>query len=396
MPGTDQMPPVNTGDDVGVPSGFVTYAGNAGIKDPSLDVSLLASERGCAAAGMFTRSLFAGPSVKLSRRHLDQGAPRAIVTVSKNANVATGSQGDKDAFELAQLAADVLGCAPEDVLVASTGVIGRAYPMDKIRSHFRSLAKPAVADFPSLARAIMTTDTFPKLASTRLGDVTITGVAKGSGMIEPDMATLLAYVATDASVTPDELAGAWARVVERTFNCLSIDTDTSTSDSALVLANAVAGPVAPGELERGLEAVCRSLTVQLASDGEGATKLLQVEVLGGADYAQAKRVAKSIVNSPLVKCAVHGADPNWGRVVMAIGKCSSDRDIDPEALTVSFNGMTVYPGPLVGEGLDRLAQLMSGETVVIKVDLALGAATATVWGCDLSSEYVHINADYTT
>ncbi|HET9060477.1 MAG TPA: bifunctional glutamate N-acetyltransferase/amino-acid acetyltransferase ArgJ [Acidimicrobiales bacterium] len=396
MPGTIPLPPVTTGDGVAVPSGFVTYAGNAGIKDATLDISLLASDHPCTAAGAFTRSLFAGPSVHLSRRHLEGGAARAIVTVSKNANVATGAQGDKDALELAELAAGVLGCPVGEVLVASTGVIGRPYPMEKIRSHLRSVPKPVAADLPALARAIMTTDTVPKLASARVGPATVAGVAKGSGMIEPDMATMLAYVVTDASVAQDELALSWRRVVERTFNCLSIDTDTSTSDSAMVLANGVAGPVPSDDLERGLEAVCRSLTVQLASDGEGATKLLQVEVKGAAGDAQAKRVAKSIVNSPLVKCAVHGADPNWGRVVMAIGKCSSDQDIDPATLTVSFNGMAVYPGPVAEEGLARLAGLMAQKTVVIEVDLALGHGESTVWGCDLSSEYVHINADYTT
>jgi glutamate N-acetyltransferase/amino-acid N-acetyltransferase len=255
---------------------------------------------------------------------------------------------------------------------------------------------PATTDFPAVARAIMTTDTYPKLASARAGDAVVTGIAKGSGMIEPDMATLLAYVFTDAEVQPADLAGTFRRVVEATFNSLTIDTDTSTSDSALLLANGAAGPVELRELERALMAVCRSLTMQLAIDGEGATKLLQVNVGAARDVAQAKRVAKAVAGSPLVKCAVHGADPNWGRVVMAIGKCTQDTDIDPDAVQVSFGGLEVYPNRLDEQGLGALAQIMKSDKVEIGIALHTGGAAATVWGCDLSSEYVHINADYTT
>ncbi len=272
------LPPVTTGDGVDAPRRFVTYAGNAGIKDASLDLSIVASRLPCSAAGVFTRSLFAGPSVELCRRHLHEGRPRAVVTVSKNANVATGPQGARDASELAALVAAVIGAEPADVLVGSTGVIGRPYPMGRIRSHLQALQMPGTADFPTAARAIMTTDTVPKLASARVGPATVTGIAKGSGMIEPNMATLLGYVSTDAAVEREALAGMLGRVVDSTFNCLSIDTDTSTSDSLIVLANGAAGPVPPGELERALHAVCRSLTVQLAADGEGATKVIQVNV----------------------------------------------------------------------------------------------------------------------
>jgi len=390
------MPTVTTGDAVEVPRGFVTYAGNAGIKDGTPDVSIVASLTPCVADGVFTRSLFAGPSVALCRRHLEDGSARAIVTVSKNANVATGPQGDRDAQELAELVARLLGAAPAEVLVGSTGVIGRPYPMERIRAHFQTVTMPPEADFPAVARAIMTTDTRPKLASARAGAATITGMAKGSGMIEPDMATLLAYVFTDASVGGHDLVEMFRAVVDSTFNCLSIDTDTSTSDSAVLLANGVAGPVDVGELSAALHAVCRSLTVQLATDGEGATKLIEVNVSSARDVAQAKRVAKAVVNSPLVKCAVHGADPNWGRVVMAVGKCWHDTDIDPQSVRVSFGGFEVYPRLLDDRGLDELAKLMGSGTVEIDVALGTGGAEATVWGCDLTSEYVHINADYTT
>ena len=242
----------------------------------------------------------------------------------------------------------------------------------------------------------MTTDTVPKLASTRVGQATVTGVAKGSGMIEPNMATLLGYVVTDAAVAPDELERAFKRVVDVTFNSLSIDTDTSTSDTVLLLANGSAGPVGVTEFEAALRRVCGSLVLQLAADGEGASKVIEVTVRSARDSAQGKRVAKAVVNSPLLKSAVHGADPNWGRVIMAIGKCSDDTDINPDAVRVCFGDLEVYPRPLGTEDLERLSGIMRSDMVHIDIALGVGEATATVWGCDLSAEYVRINADYTT
>jgi glutamate N-acetyltransferase / amino-acid N-acetyltransferase len=387
---------VITGDSVGTPRGFVTYAANAGIKDESLDLSIVASHRPCVAAGVFTQSRFAGPSVALCRRHLAGGSARAVVTVSKNANVATGAQGEQDAAELAALVAEMIGSEAADVLVGSTGVIGRPYPMERVRRHLQGLRMPATADFPSVARAIMTTDTVPKLASTRAGEATVTGVAKGSGMIEPNMATLLGYIFTDAAMPQTEMERVFRRVVDLTFNSLSIDTDTSTSDTVLLLANGLAGPVGELQFEAALRRVCGSLVLQLAADGEGATKVIEVSVGSARDPAQAKRVAKAVVNSPLLKCAVNGADPNWGRVIMAIGKCSDDTDIAPEAVRVSFGDLEVYPRPLDGADLEKLSELMRSDMVHIDIALGVGEATATVWGCDLSAEYVRINADYTT
>jgi glutamate N-acetyltransferase / amino-acid N-acetyltransferase len=387
---------VTTGDAVEVPQEFVTYAGSAGIKDASPDLSIVASRLPCVCAGVFTQSIFSGPSVALCRRHLEHGSPRAIVTVSKNANVATGPQGEQDAAELAALVAAAIGSEAADVLVASTGVIGRPYPMERLRAHLRGLQMPTTADFASVARAIMTTDTVPKLASARVGPATLIGVAKGVGMIEPNMATMLAYVFTDAAVPAHAMAGMFTRAVDVSFNSLSIDTDTSTSDSAVLLANGAAGPVSADDLEAALHALCRSLAVQLAADGEGATKVIQVNVTAARDGAQAKRVAKAVVNSPLVKCAVHGADPNWGRVLMAIGKSGQGTDINPGAVHVSFGGFEVYPRLLDEQDLKELSKLMQAATVEIDIELGTGQAGATVWGCDLSAEYVHINADYTT
>ena len=242
----------------------------------------------------------------------------------------------------------------------------------------------------------MTTDTHPKVAAATVGDGTIVGVAKGVGMIEPDMATMLAFVFTDAAIDAPTLDTAFRSVVGRTFNSLSVDTDTSTSDTAAVLANGLAGQVDPTEFATALEAVCLNLTLQLASDGEGATKLLTVTVTGARDDDQAKRVAKAILNSPLVKTAVHGADPNWGRVAMAIGKCSDETDIDPDNVAISFGGTEVYPSDPGESGLVALEEYLRGDSVEIQVDLGIADGRWTVYGCDLSDGYVRINADYTT
>jgi glutamate N-acetyltransferase/amino-acid N-acetyltransferase len=212
------------------------------------------------------------------------------------------------------------------------------------------------------------------------------------------MATMLAFVFTDAAVGPADLDRLWRRAVDETFNCLSVDTDTSTSDTAVVLANGLAGPVSEGALSVALREVCLDLTLQLARDGEGATKLLTVSVRAARDGRQARRVAKSIVNSPLVKTAVHGADPNWGRVAMAIGKCQDDTDIDPERVVIRFGDVPAYPAPAGDQdrALAALSEVMAADHVEIEVELGTGAAEATVYGCDLSDGYVRINADYTT
>lgn len=382
-----------------LPRGFHADATSIGIKDDTADFSVIAAERPCAASAVFTRSRFAGPSVFVSREHVADGALQAIVTISKNANVATGPDGLADARELADGVAKVLGCPPEHVLVASTGVIGRRYPMDRIRSHLASMSAPTGRDIDPVAAAIMTTDTHPKTAEATVGDARVVGVAKGVGMIEPDMATMLAYVLTDAAIDQPELDRRFRAVVERTFNCLSVDTDTSTSDTATVLASGLAGPVDAGELEGALASVCLDLTRQLAADGEGAETLIVVTVDGARDDAQAKRVAKAIVNSPLVKTAVHGADPNWGRIAMAVGKCyrePDDTDIDPERVVIRIGDQELYPAPAGAAELAALEDYLRRAEVGIHVSLGNGSGASTVYGCDLTDGYVRINADYTT
>jgi glutamate N-acetyltransferase/amino-acid N-acetyltransferase len=379
-----------------LPGGFAAHVANIGVKDTSDDFVVIVAERPVPAAGVFTQSRFAGPSVQISREHLTGGTARAIVIVSKNANVANGPAGLADARELVAGVATRLGCAPADVLVASTGVIGRPYPMDVIRAGVAGLpAVPGGTSADDAARGIMTTDTVAKVASARVGagPARVVGFAKGVGMIEPDMATMIAVVLTDAELAATELDAVFRRVVGRTFNCVSIDTDTSTSDTAVVLASGAEGPVDPADFETALERVCRELTLMIARDGEGATKLIEVTVDAARDHAQATRVAKAIVNSPLVKTAVHGADPNWGRVAMAVGKCAEYTDIDQHRVVIRFGTTEVFPSP--GD-LTELAAYMRQDTVVIHVSLNTGESAATVWGCDLSDGYVRINADYTT
>lgn len=410
---------------VPLPAGFRAHAGSAGLREDGDDVVVVVNDGPApSSSAVFTRSLFAGPSVVLSRANAASGRARGLVVVAKNANVATGEQGMANAREVLERAASSVGVAPADLLIASTGVIGRQYPMDLLRTHLDGLAGATFgADALDVATAMMTTDTHPKTAvrevTTTTGSVArIVGVAKGVGMIEPDMATMIAAILTDAAVEPDVLDRAFRAAVDDTFNCLSVDTDTSTSDTAVALASGVAGEVAEAELRQAIAAVCLDLTRQLARDGEGATKLLTVEVTGARDRGQAKRVAKAILNSPLVKTAVHGADPNWGRVAMAIGKNHDDTDIDPERVRIVFGDLETYPA-FPGEAeLARLTEIMRAEEVTIAVDLGVtdgsgdGAAGAgggaegsagvsaggscTVYGCDLTREYISINADYTT
>jgi glutamate N-acetyltransferase/amino-acid N-acetyltransferase len=381
-----------------LPKGFRAHVTNVGVKDDTDDFTIVAADSVCAAAGVFTQSSFAGPSVLVSRRNVADGTARAVVVISKNANVATGAQGMCDAEEVVAGVATALGCAPADVLIASTGVIGRVYPIDRIRAGLIAIPSPLPGtDAEAVARGIMTTDTVHKTAVATAGAATVVGVAKGVGMIEPDMATMIAMIFTDAELTSATLDSTFRSVVDRTFNCVSVDTDTSTSDTAVILASGAAGEVDADAFAAALYEVCESLAKQIAYDGEGATTLIEVVVDQAADAAQAKRVAKAVVNSPLVKTAVHGADPNWGRVAMAVGKSTSADEVDQTKVVIRFGGQEVYPAPLGDDDLTALSLYMRGAEVRIHVSLATGGdAAATVWGCDLTDGYVRINADYTT
>ncbi len=382
-----------------LPRGFHSHVANIGVKDDTDDFVVIAADRAVPTAAVFTKSRFAGPSVLLSRAHVADGAARAVVVISKNANVATGRQGHDDAMEVARSVAARLGCEPSDVVVTSTGVIGRRYPIERIRAGIEALPEVLSSDDArGPAAGMMTTDTVPKLADAVVAgsSARIVGMAKGVGMIEPDMATHISLLFTDAELSSADLDAAFRRVVDRTFNCVSVDTDTSTSDSSVIMASGAAGAVALDAFEAALYDVALDLTKQIARDGEGAHSLIEVHVDAARDVAQAKRAAKAIVNSPLVKTAVHGGDPNWGRVAMAIGKCSDDTDIDQDAVVIRFGDTEVYPQQLDDDALAGLSDYMRSPDVRIHVSLATGSAASTVWGCDLSDTYVRFNADYTT
>lgn len=376
------------------PRGFRCASRNVGLKPSARDLTLFVSEVDAAAAAVFTRNHFPGAPIVLGRETLKGGVLRAVIANSKVSNVATGARGVENARRMAAAAAAEVGTTADRVLVSSTGVIGVQLPVEKIEAGVVGMTSE-LQDNPMVgAEGIMTTDTHPKALSASVGAATITWVAKGSGMIEPNMATMLSYIFTDAAfdaVTLDRLLRA---AVASSFNMLSVDTDTSTSDTCAIMANGLAGPVDEAEFLAVLQAGCTRMTEILARDGEGAEHLLRVSVRGGLTAREAHVVAKSIVNSPLVKTMVHGADPNVGRLLMAIGKCF-DCTIQPLTTDAWINGYQV-----VGRG-ERLAfddavvrETLSREVVDIEVSLGVGSGDAVAYGCDLTKGYVDENAAY--
>jgi glutamate N-acetyltransferase/amino-acid N-acetyltransferase len=380
------------------PQGFLSVAKNIGVKDDTLDFTVIYSTDRAAAAGMFTQSLFCGAPVVVGREHIADGHLQALVINSKNANVATGKTGIEHAREITRLVGQALDIAPEDVLPSSTGVIGHYLPIEKFRATMAGLRAELQPDnLGASAQAIMTTDTRPKLISTRVGNAVLAGMAKGSGMIEPNMATMLSFLLTDAAIPPDTLQPMLRQAVEQSFNMVSVDTDTSTSDTVILMANGLAGGVDLTAFQTALNGVCIDLAKEIARDGEGATKLIEVTVTSARDRAQAKRIAKAIVNSPLVKTAVYGADPNWGRLAMAIGKCHEEHDIRPAQVSMSFGETCIYAkGEPLDVDLQPIEAYLRGNEVHVSIDLGINDGQATVWGCDLTEDYVRINAEYTT
>ena len=389
--------------------GFSFAGGHCGIKERDADLALLVSDRPAAAAGVFTRSTVVGAPVVLSKRHLRSGRARAVVVNSGISNVAMGAQGDRDAAEMAALTAEQLGCAPRDVVVASTGVIGEPLPMSRLRRGIPALhAALAPTALGDAARAIMTTDTVAKLRHTRVEiagkPVSIAGIAKGSGMIEPNMATMLAYVVTDAAVAPPFLRTLWKANCQETFNRVTVDGETSTSDSAVILANgaaearALTGPRSRGAaaFRDALLAVTTGLAQDLARDGEGATKLVTVVVRGARSHADAERAGRRIANSLLVKTAIFGRDPNWGRILQTVG--AGRVRLDLAKTVVRLCGVPVFrAGASTGPAARKRAGARHARPEIeIEVDLGVGRGEARFWTCDLSHDYVRINAEYTT
>ena len=397
------------GGTITTPRGFRaggTYAGIKTYAEDKMDVGLLLSDAPCAAAGVFTRSSIVSPSVTVNREILAGGHRlRGLVVNSGIANACVGEQGYIDAREMGALAATAMGVRPEEALVFSTGIIGVELPMTLIKAGVESVQlSPESGN--SLARAMMTTDTHPKEAavSVEIGGVTVRigGVAKGSGMIHPNMATMLAFVATDAAIAQPLLRRMLPEVADRSLNMLTVDGDSSTNDSLVVLANGAAGnPVITegspeaAAFQEALLSVCVQLTRQLARDGEGATHLLVVEIAGAKDDDDARRAARTIAASLLVKSAVYGADPNWGRLLAALGR--SQAEAVESKIALFINGVCIMDeGKPIPFHKDAVVAQMRGDEVTFRIELNIGEGQATAWGCDLTEEYVVINSAYTT
>jgi glutamate N-acetyltransferase/amino-acid N-acetyltransferase len=377
-----------------LPQGFRCASRNCGLKPTAKDLALFVSDTDAAAAALFTRNHFPGAPIILGRETIRGGRLRAIVANSKCSNVATGQRGVENARRMAAAAAGEVGTRADRVLVSSTGVIGVQLPIETIERGLRGMANDLQTDPLVGAEGIMTTDTYAKALSASVGDATITWVAKGSGMIEPNMATMLSYIFTDAAIDSTALQTLLRDSAAVSFNMLSVDTDTSTSDTCAILANGVAGSVDQKEFAKTLMAGCTRMTEMLARDGEGAEHLIRVIVRDAASESDARRVAKSVVNSPLVKTMVHGADPNVGRLLMAVGKCF-DCVIRAETTDAWINGQQVVAR---GERLDFdegfLRATLRAETVDLEISLGVGSARATAYGCDLSQGYIDENAAY--
>ncbi len=401
---------LSTDDDLArftLAAGFHCSATACGLKPSgALDLAMVWSDSPVSAAGVFTTNRVQAAPVLLDREILGRAAARVrgVLANAGCANAVTGERGLADARRMQAMGAEAVGAAPEEMLVLSTGVIGVFLDMDKLASGVSALGTPNAKRAPGdAARAITTTDTRAKVASAEVpGGARIAGFAKGAGMIHPNMATLLSVITTDAMVEPARLARALQEAVARSFNRISVDGDMSTNDTVLVLASGAMGMLVNEANEPAFTAaltqVCASLAKQIARDGEGATRLVELRITGGQTEAQAHRVGDSIACSPLVKTAIHGNDPNWGRVLAAAG--SSGEAIDPARVRLWFGEGDDLQ--LLERGLplpfDKSAasMLLECDPAVIHVDLGLGSARATVWTCDFSAEYVRINADYTT
>lgn len=394
---------------VTAPLGFTSAAVHCGIKPKAgaLDLAVIAADRPASAAGLFTTNLAKAAPVIVSREHLDRsgGTARAVVVNSGCANACTGETGLRDARRMAHLVAQGLGCQDDQVLVASTGVIGVALPIGRVEAGIRAaMGQLRRDDNASAAVAIMTTDPFPKEHAVRVkteaGTFTVGGIAKGSGMIEPHMATMLGFLTTDASVTPAVLHRALDESARDTFNAITVDGECSTNDSLFALASGASG-VAIDErsypaLVDGLRAVSRTLALGIVRGGEGATKLIEITVRDAQSDGDARRVARTIANSPLVKTAVHGADPNWGRIVASAGRAGVIFDID--RTTVRVGGVLLFENGLPHDHESpRAAEHLKGTDIQIDVNVGTGGGcAATIWTCDLSADYVRINGEYRT
>ncbi len=391
------------------PKGFKTAGVKAGIKRSGKeDVAVIFSEVPAAVGAVFTQNAMAAAPVVVSRRAAAKGTVRAIVVNSGCANACTGNQGLADAQTMAHIAATLLGIEDHEVIVSSTGIIGQYLPMGKIAAGIENaVAKLSVEGYEDTVLAIMTTDTFAKTCTYEFSlggkTVRIAGIAKGAGMIHPNMATMLAYITTDAAIVPAVLQNALSKANDLSFNMITVDGDTSTNDTVAVLANGLAGNDTIDSEQHpdyqqffaALKQVCIFLAKKVVEDGEGATKLLEIQVKNAQNWEDAKTAAMAVAKSPLVKTAFFGEDPNWGRILCAVGY--SGAQVIPEKISLAIGGVQI-----VKEGMgcdypaDSLKKVMADREIIVTVDLAAGNADAVVWTCDLSYEYVKINGEYHT
>lgn len=398
----------NAAAGVTFPKGFKAAGVKAGIKKSgNLDLALIYTEKEAAVAGVFTKNAVAAAPVIVSREVVKGGKAHAIVANAGCANACTGETGLADARKMAALAAAEVGCASDEVLVGSTGIIGVNLPMDKLEAGIKAAAAELSEDGSKNAgNAIITTDTYSKACSceVEIGGqaVRFGAIAKGSGMIQPNMATMLCYITTDANISSQLMQKALSEIVEVSFNMISVDGDMSTNDTVLVLANGASGAaeITDGSPEYDkfyatLKEICQELSKRIAADGEGATKFLTINVSGTKTFEDAKTVAMSIAKSPLVKTAFFGEDPNWGRVICAVGYAGIP--MVPEKTVIKFGGVPVYANGLGAEfNEDDIHKVMAEHDIVIDVEMGMGDAKATVWSCDFSYEYVKINGEYHT
>ena len=390
------------------PQGFTAAGVRAGVKkNGNLDVAVIYTEKEAAVAGVFTKNLVAAAPVHLSKIVVGTGTAHAIVANAGCANACTGEQGIRDAEKMATVTAKELNCRADDVIVASTGLIGSNLPMDKVESGIKDAVKNLSREGSvNAGNAIITTDTYSKACATEVEiggvEVRFGAIAKGSGMIRPDMATMFCFITTDADIDQKILQEALRDAVEISFNCLSVDGDMSTNDSVVILANGAAGNkkiVDKGDdyqkFYDTLKNICVEMTKKIAADGEGASKFLTINVTGAESFADAKKVGMAVANSPLVKTAFFGQDANPGRTICAVGY--SGVHIIPEKTSIKFGELTVYDKGLVTKfDADAMKKILAEHDIVVDIDLGIGNTAATVYTCDLSFQYIKINADYTT